>query len=87
MITEAAQQAMNKLLNDAFPEPKQQTAVEWLIDKLNNYDSEMIELFYKEIAETKEMEKQQIINAYSFSSIVRTKNKAEQYYNETFKKK
>lgn len=84
MITEAAQQAINKLLNDAFPEPKQQTAVEWFEQQLDNLDIEIQQSIFEE---AKEMEKQQIIDSYSFSSIIRTKNKAEQYYNETFKKK
>ena len=35
-----------------------QTAVEWLVDKLSNYDSKIIELFEKEIDQAKEMEKQ-----------------------------
>jgi len=42
-----------------------QTAVEYLIEQLSNYDSKMIELFVKEINQTKEMEKQQIIDAYN----------------------
>jgi hypothetical protein len=36
-----------------------QTAVEFLLNKLNNYDSKMIELFNKEIEQAKELEKQQ----------------------------
>jgi hypothetical protein len=38
-------------------------AVEFLIEKLNNYDSKMIELFNKEIDQAKEMEKQHIFDA------------------------
>jgi hypothetical protein len=30
------------------------TAVEWLIEQLNNYDSKMIELFNKEVEQAKE---------------------------------
>ena len=36
-----------------------QTAVEWLVEQLSNYDSKMIELFNKEIEQAKEMEKEQ----------------------------
>jgi hypothetical protein len=38
------------------------TAVEWLVDCLNNYDSKMIELFNYEIERAKEMEKQDLEN-------------------------
>ena len=41
-----------------------QTAVEFLIEQLSNYDSKMIELFEKEIKQAKEMEKQKIVDAY-----------------------
>ena len=41
------------------------TAVEWLVDKLSNYDSKMIELFDKEIEQAKEMEKQQIMEVWN----------------------
>jgi len=41
-----------------------QTAVEWLLEQLNNYDSEMIELFNKEIQQAKEMEKEQLCQMY-----------------------
>lgn len=69
-----------------------QTAVEFLVNSLNNYDSKMIELFNKEIEQAIELEKKQIIdfavwfnnrdNTYkSYTQIV------ERYYNETFKNK
>lgn len=38
-----------------------QTAVEWLLDCLSNYDSEMIELFNYETNRAKEMEEQNTI--------------------------
>lgn len=75
-----------------------QTAVEWLVDKLSNYDSKMIELFDKEIEQAKEREKQQLIDFYvegcdetygvdepatSTSDI----DFGEEYYNKTFKNK
>jgi len=63
------------------------TAVEWLLDCLNNYDSKMIELFNYEIERAKEMEKQDIIEAYDKGEFNCGMNEsAEQYYNDTFKK-
>jgi hypothetical protein len=58
-----------------------QTAVEWLYKKLHkeNYIYENMAKFLKE---AKEMEKQQIIEAYNKISM----DTAEQYYNETFNK-
>jgi hypothetical protein len=69
------------------------TAVEWLVEQLSNYDLKIIELFEKEIEQSKEIEKQQIIDARVTSPLLDTCNKndyvieAEQYYNETFKNK
>ena len=62
------------------------TAIEWLIEHLNldetspNYN-ELI------INKAKQMEKEQIINAYNTSFILRDKpySTADKYYNETFK--
>ena len=80
---------------------KQQTAVEWLNDKILELDVEFdITLISrtnywikrKEILEqAKEMEKQQIINTWyngyiNQSPMIDEENCAEQYYNETFKK-
>ena len=72
-----------------------QTAVEWLVEQLSNYDLKMIELFKKEINQAKEMEKQQIIDAFDLGDanaihrVVQQRENyiqyAEQYYNETFK--
>ena len=63
------------------------TAVEWLIEQLeiNNYISENAHWL---IDDAKEMEKQQIIEAYSegdINGIMDNRKMAEQYYNETFK--
>jgi hypothetical protein len=69
-----------------------QTAVEWLEDCLNNYDSKMIELFNYEIQRAKEMEKQQIIEAYIRGNYKSNRDmywkieSAEKHYNETFNK-
>ena len=62
--------------------PKQQTAVEWLVEKLmkgdfvNNPD-ELIE-------RAKEMEKEQITKAYNANLDFETIQTAEQYYKETY---
>jgi hypothetical protein len=57
------------------------TAVEWLVNELRNgkeFNDELIE-------QAKEMEKEQIMDAYIQGSISLTsKNDAEQYYKETY---
>lgn len=76
---------------------KQETAVEWLLEQLNNYDSKMIELFNKEIEQAKEMEKEQLQLAYaSRCSFISCEGNdieeninckcGKQYYKETFNK-
>ena len=72
----------------------QQTAVEWLVEVLNNYDSKMVELFSKEINQAKQIEKQRIIEAFDIgdaNAIHRVVQQREDYiqygkdyYNETF---
>jgi len=59
------------------------TAVEWLIEqlKINNYISDNAHWL---IDEAKEMEKQQIIDAYTHDRVL-LQITAEQYYNETYK--
>ena len=70
------------------------TAVEWLIDELRNKHGLSIDL-YSEFAQAKEMEKEQIIEAFAKGSNEEsdyhgfqfiTPDKAIEYYNETFKK-
>lgn len=66
------------------------TAVEWLLDRIN--DEYLYKYYSKEIEQAKELEKQQIIDArltapselitYSKTTYL---DEAEQYYNETFK--
>ena len=63
---------------------KQLTAVEWLVEELTRQNMFM-HLFAKEIEQAKEMEKQQIIDAYQTSHI--SMMTAEQYYKETYKNK
>jgi hypothetical protein len=66
---------------------KQQTAVEWLIRKLD-LDNDRFTM--KLINQAKEMEKEQIIKAhsiqydYSYSQIDPKKITGEDYYNETY---
>jgi len=62
------------------------TAVEWLVEELTRQNMFM-HLFAKEIEQAKKMEKEQIIDAYNKSFILRDKpySTAEKYYNKTFK--
>jgi hypothetical protein len=59
------------------------TAVEWLIEELKGvYESDYLN---KLVQQAKEMEKEQIKNAWLNSLTKGDFNSAEQYYNETFK--
>ena len=58
-----------------------QTAVEWVIEQYIN-KNRGLEVFMK----AKEMEKEQIIQAYNEGDWA-LKGKAEKYYNETYKSK
>ena len=60
-----------------------QTAVKWLIDVLR---TEFIGLYNDIIEQAKEMEKQQIIDAYYDGKNDIPTTTEEQYYNETFNK-
>ena len=65
-----------------------QTAVEWLGKELESYgDPQFCEIEWEQldslIQQAKEMEKEQIIDAYETSHISMMTSK--QYYNETFK--
>jgi len=57
-----------------------QTAVEWLEDRILKPPFNIVKVF----EQAKEMEKQQIIDAYETSHI--SMMNAEQYYNEKFNK-
>ncbi len=64
---------------------KQQTAVEWLIDKHFGGIENVTPDFKKHIEEAKEMGKQQIINANEDCSTIDGEFlSGEQYYNETY---
>ena len=58
------------------------TAIEWYTSKLEELD---IEVPYMVYAEAKEMEKEQIIDAWLDGGATLSAKNAEQYYNETFK--
>lgn len=59
-----------------------QTAVEWLMEKMMHPDG-----FNPYIEQAKEMEKQQIKDAWCNALDIKDSKYAEQYYNETFKNK
>ena len=69
-----------------------QTAVEWLKNNLKINGSGATTTFAELFAQAKEMEKEQIIDAFDKGLITDNvyygydDKKAEQYYNETFKK-
>jgi hypothetical protein len=60
---------------------KQQTAVEWLMNEIYRMNRKVS--IFDLIEQAKEMEKQQIIDAYETSHI--SMMTSEQYYKETFK--
>ena len=60
-----------------------QTAVEWLVEQLQNHNGVTRAGFKKCIDQAKEMEKEQIKDAYETSHI--SMMTSEQYFNETFK--
>jgi sulfatase maturation enzyme AslB (radical SAM superfamily) len=77
-----------------------QTAVEWLIEQMKTYNMTVsvhntshqnVMDFYKAIEQAKEMEKEQIENAFNYGVydggglIKKYKMSGEKYYNETFK--
>jgi predicted TIM-barrel fold metal-dependent hydrolase len=62
---------IEKQVENEYKEIMKETAVEWLVDCLNNYDSKMIELFNYEIERAKEMEKQEkLINQLFIGKVV-----------------
>jgi len=68
---------------------KQQTATEWLYDNLKSHfehDGDLLEGVQYSFEQAKAMEKQQIIDAWIADDNPLQRLKAEQYYNETFKK-
>jgi hypothetical protein len=67
---------------------KKQTTVEWFFSELERMQYFIGNDLLQAVEQAKEMEKEQIIDAYFAGYNYeggRTKEKAEQYYNETFK--
>ena len=65
---------------------KKQTAVEKLVEEINKLTGLNISMDEPCVEQAKEMEKQQIINAFhKQSQKFYCEEEAEQYYNETFK--
>ena len=60
-----------------------QTAVEWFEQQLDDLD---IEIPFSIFEQAKEMEKQQIIDAWIVEDNILQRLRAEQYYNEKFNK-
>lgn len=65
-----------------------QTAVEWLVNKLNNdfENNDFLISYANEISQAKELEKHQIANAWYSAYGGDNNYDGEQYYNKTFKK-
>ena len=69
---------------------KKQTAIEFLVEKINKFNTEFSLAFKEEIEQAKEIEKRHIIDAYidgkyeSDLVVMSDKYYAEQYYKETF---
>jgi flagellar biosynthesis protein FliP len=65
-----------------------QTAVEWLYNNLKSHfehDGDLLECVQMSMQQAKEMEKEQIIDAFILGELQQGfENEAEQYYNETF---
>lgn len=60
-----------------------QTAVQLLVSKLNKEGFAPV-LTNEEIQEALQMERDQIIEAYTANSVIRIRTKAEQYYEQTY---
>lgn len=66
---------------------KQQTAVEWLVEKITkNHDKDFSSFYKAEIEHAKQMEKEQIKDAFDEGENREfyKRPQAEQYYNETY---
>ena len=62
-----------------------QTAVEWLVEQIENYRALTRESAEKVISQAKEMEKEQIREAFCNGETSHDRIDAEQYYQETYK--
>jgi hypothetical protein len=61
------------------------TAVEWLVEEINKLTGLTIQMDEPIIEQAKEMEKEQIMQAFANGKINGDKNWAHRYYKETFK--
>jgi len=68
-----------------------QTAVEWLVEQIENKNGKEFSSYYSEFLEqAKEMEKEQVMNAYGHGvadeagEILDSTKDAEQYYRDTY---
>jgi hypothetical protein len=61
------------------------TAVEWLVEQLDGENHLTDNEIKRILKQAKEMEKEQIIEAYKFGNLSDIYFKPEQYYTETFK--
>jgi phage terminase Nu1 subunit (DNA packaging protein) len=63
-----------------------QTAVEWLMDNIpTRFKNALLDMCKAEIDKAKEMEKEQIVNAYNDCEWTGDHEDGEQYYKEIFK--
>jgi hypothetical protein len=63
-----------------------QTAVEWLVEQIENYRALTRESAEKVISQAKEMEKEQIRRAFCHGEVARDRIDSMEYYNETYGK-
>ena len=85
-IQELIEQVQQWMLDDKHVQDNPSDYEEYMV----HYANQMIEVKSKFIDMCKSLldkEKEQILNAYTSNSMIRTNFKAEQYYNETFNTK
>jgi hypothetical protein len=63
-----------------------QTAVEWLVEQIENYRALTRDSAEKVISQAKEMEKEQIRRAFCHGEVARDRIDSIEYYNETYGK-
>lgn len=77
-------------INNRYTRDMKQTAIEWIIEQLENHNAVTRSGFEKCIQQAKEMEKEQIISAHKTATLEAgfehsADDWANQYYNQTFK--
>jgi hypothetical protein len=63
-----------------------QTAVEWLVEQIENYRALTRQSAEKVINQAKQMEKEQIRRAFCHGEVARDRIDSMEYYNETYGK-